>query len=60
MAESKHRGHHEGSIYYVAERDRWVAEISLDLASAKSSIARPNKKRFARKTKRCVNVSRGS
>ncbi|HYK87006.1 MAG TPA: tyrosine-type recombinase/integrase [Ktedonobacteraceae bacterium] len=29
MAAKKRRGHKEGSVYYVAERDRWVAEISI-------------------------------
>jgi integrase len=29
MAEKKRRGHNEGSVYYVAARKRWVAEISL-------------------------------
>jgi len=29
MSERKRRGHNEGSVYYVEERDRWVAEISV-------------------------------
>ena len=29
MPERKRRGHNEGSVYYVEERDRWVAEISV-------------------------------
>ncbi len=28
MTENKRRGHNEGSIYYVPERDRWVVEVS--------------------------------
>jgi len=29
MAEKKRRGHHEGSVYFDASRDRWVAAISV-------------------------------
>ena len=49
MTEGKRRGHHEGSVYYVAERDRWVAEISLG----------PGKrKKFYCKTKQEANRKR--
>src|SRR5204863_3053508 len=36
------------SVIAGSQKSHW------DLASAKSSIARPSKKQFARKTKRCV------
>ena len=41
MANSR-RGHHEGTVYYEADRDRWVAEIST---------APGKRKRFRFKTK---------
>src|SRR3981081_1969059 len=29
MTEKKRRGHNEGSVYFDASRDRWVAAISI-------------------------------
>ena len=29
MPEKKRRGHNEGSVYFDASRDRWVAAISI-------------------------------
>src|SRR5689334_19836028 len=29
MAEKKRRGHHEGSVYFEASRNRWVVEITV-------------------------------
>ncbi len=29
MTEKKRRGHHEGSVYFDASRDRWVAAVSV-------------------------------
>src|SRR5579875_4017731 len=29
MPKKERRGHHEGSVYYAASRDRWIAEISI-------------------------------
>lgn len=42
MARNKRRGHHEGSVYYVEGRDRWVAEVT---------IATGKRKKFYFKTK---------
>ena len=35
MSEQKRRGHKEGSVYYVEARDRWVAEITVELETGK-------------------------
>src|SRR5215469_18459207 len=29
MSERKRRGHHEGSVYFDASRDRWVVAITI-------------------------------
>ncbi|GHO52906.1 tyrosine-type recombinase/integrase [Ktedonobacter robiniae] len=42
MAGNKRRGHHEGSVYYVESRERWVAEVT---------IATGKRKKFYFKTK---------
>lgn len=35
MARQSRRGHHEGCVYYEPERDRWVAEITIETGQRK-------------------------
>ncbi len=59
MAESKHRGHHEGSIYYVAERDRWVAEISLGSGKRKKFYCKTKQEAVRKKNEALRECEQG-
>ncbi|HLG60299.1 MAG TPA: hypothetical protein VKY19_00070 [Ktedonosporobacter sp.] len=48
MAERR-RGHREGSIYYMPERDRWVVEISISTGKRKKFYCKTKQEAIKKK-----------
>jgi integrase len=59
MAEKKRRGHHEGSVYYVASRDRWVAEISIGPGKRKKFYYRTKQEAIRKRNEALRELERG-
>jgi integrase len=59
MAEKKRRGHHEGSVYYVASRDRWIAEISIGPGKRKKFYYKTKQEAIKKKNEALRELERG-
>ncbi len=60
MAEKKRRGHNEGSIYYVPERDRWVVEVSTGPGRRKKFYCRTKQEAVKKKNEVLRELEKGT
>lgn len=60
MAKSKRRGHHEGSVFYLANRDRWVVDVSVSLGKRKRYYFRTKQEAVRKKNEILREVERGT
>ncbi|HLZ81034.1 MAG TPA: tyrosine-type recombinase/integrase [Ktedonobacteraceae bacterium] len=63
MAEKENRpraGHKEGSVYYVEERDRWVAEITLQTGKRKKAYCKTKQEAQRKKNEMLRELERGT
>lgn len=59
MAEKKRRGHHEGSVYFDASRDRWVAAISVSPGKRKKFYFEKKQDAIKKKNEALNELERG-
>src|SRR5579883_2708884 len=57
MAERR-RGHREGSIYYMPERDRWVVEISISTGKRKTFYCKTKQEAIKKKNELLSELER--
>jgi integrase len=60
MPEKKHRGHNEGSIYYVPDRDRWVVEVSTGPGRRKKFYCRTKQEAVKKKNEVLRELEKGT
>ncbi len=60
MAEKKRRGHNEGSVYYVPDRDRWVAEVSLGPGKRKKFYCKSKQEATRKKNEALRELEQGT
>src|SRR5438132_13833042 len=60
MAEKKRRGHHEGSVYFDASRDRWVAAISISPGRRKKFYFEKKQDAIKKKNEASRELERGT
>src|SRR5215469_14182988 len=60
MSERKRRGHHEGSVYFDASRDRWVAAISLSPGKRKKFYFGKKQDAIKKKNEALRELERGT
>src|SRR5579859_3068020 len=53
-------GHKEGSVYYVEERDRWVAEITLQTGKRKKAYCKTKQEAQRKKNEMLRELERGT
>jgi len=56
----KRRGHNEGSIYYVPERDRWVVEVSVAPGQRKKFYCKTNQEAVRKKSEVLRELEKGT
>jgi integrase len=56
----KRRGHNEGSIYYVPERDRWIAEISIRPGKRKKFYCKSKQEAVRKRNEALRELERGT
>jgi integrase len=59
MARSSRRGHHEGCVYYEPERERWVAEITIDTGQRKKYRAKTKQEAIRKKNEVLRELEQG-
>lgn len=60
MAERKRRGHHEGSVFYMASRDRWVVDVSLGPGKRKRFYCKTKQEAVRKKNEVLREVEQGT
>jgi integrase len=60
MAEKKRRGHNEGSVYFDASRDRWVAAISVSPGKRKKFYFEKKQDAIKKKNEALKELERGT
>ncbi|MGI9058097.1 MAG: tyrosine-type recombinase/integrase [Ktedonobacteraceae bacterium] len=60
MAEKNRRGHNEGSVYYVPERDRWIAEISMGPGKRKKFYCKTKQEALRKKNEALRELEQGT
>lgn len=60
MAEKKRRGHNEGSVYFDASRDRWVAAISIGPGKRKKFYFEKKQDAIKKKNEALRDLERGT
>lgn len=60
MPEQKRRGHHEGSVYFDASRDRWVAAISISPGKRKKFYFEKKQDAIKKKNEALRELERGT
>lgn len=60
MAEKKHRGHNEGSVYYDASKDRWVAEVTIETGKRKKFRFKTKQEAVRKKNETLREVEQGT
>jgi integrase len=60
MVEKKRRGHNEGSVYYIPERDRWVAEISMGPGKRKKFYCKSKQEALKKKNEALRELEQGT
>jgi integrase len=60
MAERKRRGHNEGSVYFDASRDRWVAAISVSPGKRKKFYFEKKQDAIKKKNEALKELERGT
>ncbi len=60
MPEKKRRGHHEGSVYFDASRDRWVAAISVSPGKRKKFYFEKKQDAIKKKNEALRELERGT
>src|SRR6266487_2109060 len=60
MTEKKRRGHHEGSVYFDASRDRWVAAISVSPGKRKKFYFEKKQDAIKKKNEALRELERGT
>ena len=60
MAKSKRRGHNEGSVFYLASRDRWVVDVSVSLGKRKRYYFKTKQEAVRKKNEILREVERGT
>lgn len=60
MAERKRRGHNEGSVYYVEDRERWVAEISIGPGKRKKFYCKTKQEALRKKNEALRELEQGT
>src|SRR5947209_343086 len=60
MVDKKRRGHNEGSVYYVPERDRWVAEISMGPGKRKKFYCKTKQEALKKKNDALRELEQGT
>jgi len=60
MAEKKRRGHNEGSVYFDASRDRWVAAISVSPGKRKKFYFEKKQDAIRKKNEALRELERGT
>jgi integrase len=60
MTEKKRRGHHEGSVYYDASKDRWVAAISVGPGRRKKFFFEKKQDAIKKKNEALRELERGT
>ena len=52
-------GHKEGSVYYVADRDRWVAEVTFETGKRKKAYCKTKQEATRKKNEMLHELERG-
>src|SRR6266516_283742 len=60
MTEKKRRGHHEGSVYFDASRDRWVAAISVSPGKRKKFYFEKKQEALKKKNEALRELEQGT
>jgi integrase len=60
MARQQRRGHHEGSVYYDAVRDRWVAEVTVELGKRKRYRFKTKQEAIRKKSEALRELEQGT
>lgn len=60
MASKKHRGHNEGTVFYVQSRDRWVAEVSIAPGKRKRYYYKTKQEAIRRKNEALRELEQGT
>lgn len=60
MVKQQRRGHNEGSVYYDAERDRWVAEVTVELGKRKKFRFKTKQEAIRKKNEALRELEQGT
>jgi integrase len=60
MGKQKRRGHNEGSVYYAAYRDRWVAEVTTSLGKRKRHYCKTEREAIRKKNELMRELEQGT
>ncbi len=60
MAERKRRSHHEGSVFYVPGRERWVAEVSIAAGKRKRFYCKSKQEAIRKRNEALRELERGT
>jgi integrase len=60
MAGHKRRGHNEGSVFYLASRDRWVVDVSLGPGKRKRFYCKTKQEALRRKNEALRELEQGT
>lgn len=60
MGKQAKRGHNEGSVYYVEDRDRWVAEITLETGKRKKAYCKTKQEAISKRNEMLRELERGT
>lgn len=60
MAGKRRRGHHEGSVYYDASRDRWVAVVTVELGKRKKFRFKTKQEALQKKNEMLRELEQGT
>lgn len=59
MAKSNRRGHNEGSVYYDASRDRWVAAITIETGRRKKFYCKSQREAIEKRNEALRELKQG-
>lgn len=60
MAKSNRRGHNEGSVYYDADRDRWVAAITTETGKRKKFYCKSQREAVEKRNEALRELKQGT
>lgn len=60
MANKRHRAHNEGSVYYEASRDRWVAAVTTELGKRKKYYFKNERDAVRKKSEMLRELEQGA